>query len=306
MYHMTGTLLALQLLASQGALLQQRCPPRRSPPRSVSVRSAAPAAAPLSPPAPPAWAPPPRQAALLRWLAKAHDADLSRVSVGRSAYTAASAYSRRSRARRTSCSSRCPTARASASTTRSPTRCSARGCSRSSTPSARAARSWPSPRSSRSSCSSTARAARGGRTPVGALPRERRLLDRGERAQSYSGRSSSGCKSVGALLWERRLLDRSERAQSSSRRVISPGQCREQSSPGRPGTWEVLISRVPEGLFWLVFGWFWPVLANFRSFGGLGAHLDVRHWPLFAALPPCLSTLRRLLTPTPRLEKAAQ
>ena len=86
MYHMTGTLLALQLLASQGALLQQRCPPRRSPPRSVSVRSAAPAAAPLSPPAPPAWAPPPRQAALLRWLAEAHGADLSRVSVGRSAY----------------------------------------------------------------------------------------------------------------------------------------------------------------------------------------------------------------------------
>ena len=32
------------------------------------------------------------------------------------------------------------------------------------------------------------------------------------------------------------------------------GQCREQSSPGRPGTWEVLISLVQEGLFWLVFG----------------------------------------------------
>ena len=61
-------------------------------------------------------------------------------------------------------------------------------------------------------------------------------------------------------------------------------QCGEQSSPGRPGTWEVLISLVPEGLFWLVFGWFWPVFGQFSLIGGLGAHLDVRHWPLFAAL----------------------
>ena len=35
------------------------------------------------------------------------------------------------------------------------------------------------------------------------------------------------------------------------------------------------------GLFLAGFGLF---LANFRSLGGLGAHLDVRHWPLFAAL----------------------
>ena len=47
-------------------------------------------------------------------------------------------------------------------------------------------------------------------------------------------------------------------------------QCREQSSPGRPGTWEVLISLVPEGLFWLVFGWFWPVFGQFSLIGGIG------------------------------------
>ena len=35
------------------------------------------------------------------------------------------------------------------------------------------------------------------------------------------------------------------------------------------------------GLFLADFGLF---LANFRSLGGVGAHLDVRHWPLFAAL----------------------
>ena len=33
--------------------------------------------------------------------------------------------------------------------------------------------------------------------------------------------------------------------------------------------------------FWLVLACFWPIFAHW---GGLGAHLDVRHWPLFAAL----------------------